>query len=84
MYLAVLRPIKNMFFGQTSPGRNYRQVIRNGIEFGGKLDELRLMMNMVNWKNGKVSSLISWYLPTNWWCFTSSLECVIIKWSNLR
>ncbi|KAJ4331594.1 hypothetical protein N0V87_009046 [Didymella glomerata] len=45
--------------GKISPGKNYRRVVRQGMEFGGKQNELRPVAEMVNWKDGKV-------LTNNW------------------
>lgn len=45
--------------GKISPGKNYRQIMRQGMEFGGKQNELRPVAEMINWKDGKI-------LTNNW------------------
>lgn len=45
--------------GKISPGKNYRQIMRQGMEFGGKENELRPVAEMVNWKDGEI-------LTNNW------------------
>ena len=42
--------------GKISPGKNYREVMRKGMEFGGGRTYLRPVEEMVNWRNGKVVS----------------------------
>jgi hypothetical protein len=37
-----------------SPGKNYREVMRKGILFGGKADHLSPVKELVNYVEGKV------------------------------
>jgi len=40
--------------GKVSPGRNYRRVMRKGMEFGGGREHLEPVKELVNYVNGKV------------------------------
>ncbi|KAB8277132.1 Anhydro-N-acetylmuramic acid kinase [Aspergillus minisclerotigenes] len=39
--------------GKVSPGKNYRRVMRQGMQFGGDRDELSPVKEVVNYVNGK-------------------------------
>ena len=45
---------RDYVLGKVSPGENYRQVMRKGIEFGAGLDYLAPVSELVNYVNGKV------------------------------
>lgn len=40
--------------GKVSPGKNYREVMRKGIIFGGSATHLSLVKELVNYVHGKV------------------------------
>lgn len=46
----------NHLFPQIAPGKNYRDVLRRGMAFGGDASELPWVSEMVNYVDGKVSS----------------------------
>lgn len=49
---------REFVLGKVSPGRNYRSVMRKGMEFGSGRDSLPVVREMVNYVDGKLFSCV--------------------------